>query len=122
MVANFIATNDEEEKAFLRGYFGEQVSEYRLARFYLMRQVSHMGYATIFLLLGSAGKPIEPYATAPAFRDFHNCIWAGEVDLRSAEAKLQYGRVHMNQALHEMHAPRFDHSLRIVSARHAPNH
>ncbi len=119
MVANFIVTNDGEEKAFLRAYFGEEVSEYTLARFYLMRQVSHLGYVAIFLLLGSSGKPIEPHAAVPAFRDFHNRIWAGEVDLDSAEAKLQYGRVHMNQALHEMRAARFDDSLRTVSARHA---
>lgn len=108
MVANFIVTND-----------GEEPGEYRLARFYLMRQISHMGYVAIFLLLGSSGKPIEPHTPAPAFRDFHNRIWASEVDLGSAEAKLQYGRVHMNQALHEMRASRFDHSLRIVAARPA---
>lgn len=118
MVANFIITNDSEEEAFLRAYFGDEVSDYRLARFYLMRQVSHLGYVAIFLLLGSSGKPIEPHAAAPAFRDFHNRIWAGEVDLGSAEAKLQYGRVHMHQALHEMRAARFDDSLRIVSACH----
>jgi thiamine kinase-like enzyme len=119
IVVNFIVTNDAEENAYLRAYFGEDPGDYRLARFYLMRQIAHMSYAAIFLLLGSFGKPIEPHAQVPSFRDFHNRIWAGEVDLGSAEAKLQYGGVHMNQALHEMRAARFDRSLRIVSARHA---
>lgn len=116
VVANFVVMNDAEETAYLRAYFDEEPGDYRLARFYLMRQVAHMSYATIFLLLGSSGKPIESHAPVPAFRDFHNRIWGGEIDLGSAEAKLQYGRVHMNQALHEMRAPRFDHSLRIFSA------
>lgn len=119
VVANFVVMNDAEERIYLRDYFDEEPGEYRLARFYLMRQVAHMSYATIFLLLGSSGKPIEPHAAVSSFRDFHNRIWAGEVDLGSAEAKLQYGRVHMNQALHEMRAPRFDHALRVVSAHHA---
>jgi hypothetical protein len=94
-VANFVVTNDAEEEAYLRTYFGEAAGEYRLARFYLMRQILPMGYAKVFMLLGSGGKAIEPNAKAPAFRDFHNRIWAGEVSLViDEEAKLQYARVH----------------------------
>src|SRR5262245_17198436 len=42
VMANFVVTNDAEEEAYLRTYFGEAAGEYRLARFYLMRQVVHM--------------------------------------------------------------------------------
>jgi len=116
VTANFVVTNDAYEEIYLRTYFGEAVSEYRLARFYLMRQALHMFYAMIFLLLGSSGKLIEPNAEAPDFRDFHDGIWAGEISLASAETKLQYGRVHMNQVLRNMRTVRFQDALRIVSS------
>jgi hypothetical protein len=83
-----------------------------------MRQVVHMFYAMAFMLSGSSGKPIEPNVNVPEFRDFHNRIWAGGISLVSAEAKLQYARVHMNQTLHNMRAARFKGALQIVSARH----
>ena len=119
IVANFVVTNDAEEEAFLRMYFGEPAGEYRLARFYLMRQTMHMLGAIVFMLIGSAGKPVESNAKAPAFRDFHNGIWAGDIRLASNEAKLQYARVHMNQVLDNMRTTRFQDALRIVADRPA---
>jgi thiamine kinase-like enzyme len=79
VVANFVITNDAEEEAYLRTYFGEAAGAYRLARFYLMRQIAHMSYAMVFMRLGSIGKAIEPNTKVPGFRDFHNRIWTGEV-------------------------------------------
>jgi aminoglycoside phosphotransferase (APT) family kinase protein len=119
VVANFIVTNDTEEDAYLRTYFEEAAGEYRLARFYLMRQTVHMLYAIVFMLFGSAGKPIDANAAAPDFRDFHNGVWAGDINLTTNEAKLQYARVHMNQALQNMRTLRFQDALRVVSDRHA---
>jgi aminoglycoside phosphotransferase (APT) family kinase protein len=119
VVANFVVTNDAEEEAYLRMYFGEAAGEYRLARFYLMRQIAHVSYAAVFMRLGSGGKAIEPNAASPDFRDFHHRIWAGEVSLADDEARLQYGRVHMNQILQNMRTVRFQNALRIVSDRHA---
>ena len=118
MLANYVVTNDAEEEVYLRTYFGEAAGEYRLARFYLMRQVVHLFFGMVYLLPGSSGKPIEPNAPAPDFRDFHNRIWAGKVSLAAAEAKQQFGRVHMNQLLQNMRAVRFQDALRIVSDRH----
>jgi len=119
IAANFLVTNDAEEEAYLRTYFGEAAGEYRLARFYLMRQTMHVLYAVVFMLFGSGGKPIDPHAKAPDFRDFHNHIWSGEISLSTGEAKLQYAKVHMNQVLQNMRTARFQDALRIVSDRHA---
>jgi aminoglycoside phosphotransferase (APT) family kinase protein len=119
VVANFVVRNDADEEAYLRAYFGEAAGEYRLARFYLMRQTMHMLGAMVFMLFGSAGKPIEPNGKTPAFRDFHNGIWAGDISLDTNDAKLQYARVHLNQALENMRTVRFQDALRIVSDRHA---
>ena len=115
VVANFVATTDAEEQALLGNYFGEPAGEYRTARFYLMRQVVNMSYSMVFTLLGSSGKPIEPTAQIPIFRDFHNAIWSGDISLATNETRLLYGRVHMAQLLRTLQSPRFQDSLRIVS-------
>ena len=59
IVANFVVANDGDGRIYLEEYFGQRPDEYQLARFFLMRQVLHMLSAAVFLLLGSAGKPIR---------------------------------------------------------------
>jgi hypothetical protein len=83
-----------------------------------MRQVVHMMGATIFLLLGSEGKPISQSDDIPSFADFHQKLWAGEVDLADNEMKVLNGMVHWSQLLQNMRHPRFEESLRIVSDQH----
>jgi len=119
VVANFVVTNDTEEEVYLRTYFGEPAGEYRLARFFLMRQLIHVFYAVVFMFLGSGGKPVDRPANTSVFRDLHNRIWAGEVSLVPEEAKLLYATVHMNQILQNTRATRFEDALRIVSDRRA---
>jgi thiamine kinase-like enzyme len=115
VVANFVVASDAEEEDYLRAYFGEAAGEYRLARFYLMRQILHVAYAVVFMLLGSGGKAIELNSTVPAFRNFHNRIWEGEGSLVTAEAKLQYGEVHLNQVLQNMRTQRFENAVEQVA-------
>jgi len=62
-----------------------------------MRQVAHIFYAMVFLSLAAAGKAIDTSLDAPDFRGFHRQILAGEVSLADADAKLQYGLVHLKQ-------------------------
>jgi len=119
VVANFVVTNDAEQDAYLRTYFGAAADEYRLARFYLMRQLLHTFYPAVLMLFGLKGKLMDSNGRAQDFRDFHDRILAGEVNLAAEEAKLQYARVHMNQFLQNMREPRFQDALRIVSDRHA---
>jgi hypothetical protein len=87
-----------------------------------MRQVVHMFYAAVFLLLGSAGKPISLESTTehlPSFSDFHQRIWAGDVNLADNDLKIVYGKVHWDQLLHNIRQTRFVEALRIVSERNA---
>ena len=59
VVANFGVNSEADEQAYLQRYFGESAGEYRLARFFLMRQVAHIFYAIVFLSLAAvAGKAI----------------------------------------------------------------
>ena len=119
MVANFVVADDADELTYLERYFGHRPDEYERARFFLMRQVLHMLSATVFLLLGSAGKPINLSEKLPSFRDFHRRIWAGEVNLEDNDLKIMYGMVHWEQLLQNIRQARFEEALRIVSNRHA---
>jgi len=118
IVANFVVSNDAEERIYLQEYFGQPPDEYQLARFFIMRQVMHMLYAAVFLLLGSSGKPVDQSEKAPEFRYFHQRIWEGEVNLADNDMKTIYGRVHWEQLLLNVRRARFDEALRIVSDRH----
>jgi Phosphotransferase enzyme family len=117
VAANFLITNDADELAYLEQYFGQLPDDYQRARFFLMRQVLHMLSAAVFLLLGSAGKPIELGEKRPSFRDFHRQIWAGHVNLADNDLKAAYGMVHWEQLLRNMRQTRFDEALGIVSER-----
>jgi thiamine kinase-like enzyme len=118
IVANFLVDNDSDERTYLQEYFGQPPDEYQLARFFLMRQVMHMLSATVFLLLGSSGKPVDQSEKAPEFQIFHQRIWAGEVNLGDNNMKIVYGRVHWEQLLKNVRQARFDEALRIVADRH----
>jgi hypothetical protein len=84
-----------------------------------MRQVLHMLSSAVFLLLGSAGKPIDRGTDLPSFRGFHDRIWAGEIDLADNELKVVYGRVHWEQLLQNVRQPRLDQALKIVAEGNA---
>lgn len=118
VVANFVATNEAEEMIYLQEYFGQPPNEYQLARFFLMRQVAHMFYTMVYLLLGWSGEPVNPSEDVPKFSDFHRRMWTGEIKIANSRMKTVYGRVHWNQLLHNMRQTRFDEALRIVSALH----
>jgi len=118
VVGNFLLTSEEEEKRFLSGYFGAAPTEYQLARLYLMRQFLHISYVAAFLMLRAEVKPVDGDAPVRGYREFHDGVWAGAISLAGDEARAEYARVHLRQGLEEMHAQRFDESLRIVRDFH----
>lgn len=117
IAANFLLTGEPDERTYLESYFGRPADDYERSRFFLMRQVVHMFYAAVFMLLGAAGKPIAQSGKAPSFRDFHERIWAGQIDLADNDLKVMYGRVHWEQLSENVRDPRFDEALTIVSER-----
>ena len=117
VAANFLIAGESDEIAYLREYFGQDPDEYQRARFFLMQQVVHMLSATVYVLLGSAGKPTNLNGKQLSFREFHQRIWAGEVNLADNDLKIAYGMVHWNQLLSNVHCKRFDEALRVVSER-----
>ncbi len=117
VAANFVVTCDADEWTYLEKYFGQRPDKYQRARFFLMRQVMHMFSATVFLLLGAAGKPIIQSENLPSFGDFHQSIWAGKVNLADNDMKIDYGRIHWEQLLRNLWGARFEEALGIVSER-----
>jgi aminoglycoside phosphotransferase (APT) family kinase protein len=116
VAANFAVRSEADEQTYLTAYFGELPGEYRTARFFLMRQVLHIFYAMIFLsLAATAGRSIDTSLSAPDFGDFHDRILSGEVSLADADAKLQYGLVHLKQLQQNMSASRFQDALRVTA-------
>jgi thiamine kinase-like enzyme len=117
IVANFVVKNEADEAEFLSRYFGRKVTEYELARFYLMSQVMHLSYFTVFMVIVAAKvKRVDLTAIAKhEFRDFHNRMWAGEIDLAYDDRRLEYALVHMEQLSRNIRTTRFKDSLRIVS-------
>jgi thiamine kinase-like enzyme len=116
IVANFFVKDEAQEEGYLRAYFGEPAGEYRRSRFYLMRQAVSMFYATLLLLEASrSGLSIDAGKTAPDFRDFHQNLISGKIDMANAEAKLRYGKIHLREALRNMRTPRFEEAVASVS-------
>lgn len=115
VVANFVVKSESEEKEYLERYFGEEVDEYRLARFFLMRQLLHIFYFTVFMrICFTAGEKIDLDSVKPDFREFNDRMWAGEIDLTSIDNKQLYAWVHLEQVRHNMGLKRFEDSLRVV--------
>jgi Phosphotransferase enzyme family len=119
VAANFLVNNDADELAYLERYFGQPPDEYQRERFFLMRQVLHMLSASVFLLVGSAGKPVNLNEPLPSFKDFHQRMWAGEVNLAGKDRMIVCGMVHWKQLVENVRHKRFEEALRIVSERHA---
>jgi aminoglycoside phosphotransferase (APT) family kinase protein len=116
VAANFFVKDETSVEDYLQAYFGEPAGDHRSARFYLMRQICHVAYATLFLLIASSKRlAVDPEMEVPEFRDFHRRVVSGEVDLATADAKLQYAMVHLNRALENMRTPRFEQAMAMVA-------
>ena len=114
--ANFFV-RDDREAAYLAAYFGTPATPYQHARFYLMRQALHVFYGAFLLVTAArAGTPIDSTAPMPGFRDFHERLISGEVDLTKPEAKVQYALVHLDAAQRQIRTPRFDEALTLVAS------
>lgn len=115
VVANMLAANKAEERIYLQEYFGAAPTSYQAARFYLMKQLTHMFYAMVFLAMGSAGKPVDWSEPVPAYGNFQRRFWAREAGLADDHSKTVYGRVHWEQLKYNLRQPGFDEALRIVA-------
>ncbi|MDP4146820.1 MAG: phosphotransferase [Bacillota bacterium] len=117
VVANFVVHNDDDELQYLQNYFCETPDQYIQARFFLMQQLLHVFYMSIFILYASKSVPINIDNIKTNFRDFHQLMWEGKIDLSKDENKLQYALVHMNKFLCNIKTKRFEDALNIISKK-----
>ena len=117
VVANLVVSDETEENIYLQEYLGQRPDEHQLARFFLMKQVTHIFYAMAYLFLASSGEPVNLNEPAPEFRDFHRRFWAGKIRLADKDTKIAYGRVHLEQLLNHTPRARLEEALRIASDR-----
>lgn len=120
IVANFFVKDEAQEESYLRAYFGEPASEYRRARFYLMRQILSMFYAALLLMEASrTGMSIDADMITPDFREYHQDLVSDKIDMMTASAKSEYGMLHLREALRNMRSPRFEEAVARVGEFHA---
>ena len=119
IVANFIVFNEKDEDAYLEAYFREALDEYKYARFFLMQEILHFYYCIFLIVFYKGEKPIDITNTVKrSFREFHNGIWNGEINLAETATKLEYAILHLHQFRMKAETLRFEESLQIVS-RHS---
>ena len=119
VAANFFVKDEAQEDAYLNAYFGEPAGEYRFSRFFLVRQAVSMFYATLLLLeVSRSGRLIGADMDIPDFREFHQNLISDKIDMMTAEAKIQYGKIHLIEALRNMKTQRFEAALATLGAFH----
>ena len=112
VVANFFVKDEADEEAFLNTYFGEPAGEYQRARFFLMRQALSMFYTALLMLEASrVGITLDADMPTPDFREYHQDLIANKIDMMTAEKKIQYGIIHLREALRNMQTQRFEKFL-----------
>jgi thiamine kinase-like enzyme len=120
IVANFFVRDEVEEEDYLSAYFGEPAGEYRRARFTLMRQVVHMFYTAFLMLMASrSGTVIDPMIPVPDFREFHEGLISGEVDVTDDTVKVQYAMLQLNAMQRNIRTQQFEDALTVVGSVHA---
>ena len=119
VAANFVPGIAADEQIYLEQYFGQPADEYQRARFFLMRTVLQMLTATMFLLLGSAGKPITQTEELSSLSEFHRRSGSSEISLADDDQKLVYGTLHWEELRRNVRQTRFDEALRVVAERNS---
>ena len=121
-VGNFYISDQAQEEIYLRAYFGDSLDEYKRARFFLMQQVCHMFYAMIMLKFAAALKPAggahNESMDVPRIKDFRAQLSADRASLASYEGQLLFGKVLLNEMLHNMKTPRFAEAIDRMNATH----
>jgi hypothetical protein len=119
ILALYFAANDAHIQTLLTAYFGAAPTAYQQARFYLMRQVVFLYYATIFLRLAADAKPADfvhdQHMVTPGLLEVKRMLGSGEVQLGTYEGKLLYGKMLLQEALQGIKAPAFAAALERIS-------
>ncbi len=122
IVANFYSLDEAQEEVFLRHYFGDAYDRYKNARFFLMRQVAHMYYGMIMLMMAAGQRPpntpLVDDTSAPSLSEYQEMVRAGHISRATFEGQLLYGKSLLNRMLADMKTERFTVAVNTVAAMH----
>lgn len=114
-VANFFASNEEDEEIVLHTYFGSDLNHRHRARFFLMQQVNRAFYSMVLLKSVAAAKPAtrltEQSLRTPRFREVR-----GELAvLATPEGRRRFACVFLNEAMHHLQSRRLAEALTAIA-------
>ena len=123
VVANFFVEDEAQEEHYLDAYFGEPAGEReRVSACPLLPDAPGPFHVLCRLIIsgGCAGRLIHrcEYEPTPDFREYHEELISDTVDMLTAEAKAQYGMIHLREALRNMRTPRFEEAVALVGKLH----
>jgi hypothetical protein len=111
VVANMLASDEDEERILLEEYFDTPANEVQVARLYLMRQLAHMFYGVAFLSTERELPDIR-------YGEFQRRFWSRDVGLTDESSKALYSKLHLLELMQNLRQPKFQEALRIVSQDH----
>lgn len=110
-VANFFVQTKEQESALLHAYFNGAVDDYKMARFYVMRQVCRIIYSLLMFQLALQQKPAgyehDQQMEGNDLRAFGSLMALGKLSLAAYEGQFMYGKALFNEAVQQMRTSRF---------------
>jgi thiamine kinase-like enzyme len=119
ITANFYVSNGQEEQLLLGAYFGDGLSPYHSARFFVMRQICRFIYAVHMVNLGNATDADniihEPEFKTITMQQFGEQMREGKLSIASSRGQLYFGKASINEALRDMRSPRFEASMKLFS-------
>jgi Ser/Thr protein kinase RdoA (MazF antagonist) len=107
------------EKQLLDGYFGGAATPLQLAKLDLMKQVVSCYYAMVFLLLTLQGGELPPSldpdpASLPTFADTRVAMRDGTLALGTAEDRVRFALIMVNDARRTAAEPRFTEAMELL--------
>lgn len=117
----FFGAGERAEETLLTTYFGDTLSDYHRARFFLMQQVCFTYIAMLFMHLVSvmrgAGTVLNPSMETMRLREFFGLLRSGEVSVVSPDEHFTFAKVMLNESLEQMKTVRFQEALRVVESK-----
>lgn len=117
ITANFFVHTEAQEKIFLEAYFGDTLTAYNSARFFIMRQICRLIYAILMFKLAYISNPSciteteDPEWQIATLQMVGQQLGMGKLSLSSWKGQLWYGKALLNEALNSMRSARFISSI-----------
>jgi hypothetical protein len=122
-LANWFGLGADGEDLLLQTYLGAAPGPAQRARLTAMRTVNHVFVGAIFLSTAATEqpgvRPADPTLAGPSLAQMQAGLRTGAVDFSRWEARVDYGKARLAQALAELRGDALADALRIVANANA---